>query len=61
MTLRWIPRRPEKKRLLGAIRNGERDASFDTIGIDDQCAFGKWLFGPTIDPTTRTGEAYRVI
>jgi hypothetical protein len=34
-----------KTRLEGAIETGKIDTPVETIKMDNQCAFGKWLYG----------------
>lgn len=50
-----------KFRLRTAIRSGQSDITPATAGCDNQCAFGKWIHGPQIDTTTKTGIPYKVI
>ena len=35
-----------KARLKSAVDTGKTDAPVETIRQDNQCAFGKWLYGP---------------
>lgn len=46
-----------KARLAAAIKDGRSEFSVDVVGKDDQCAFGKWLYGG-IDPTVKRSEHY---
>ena len=50
-----------KMRLSTAIKSGKCEITAAHACRDDQCAFGKWLYGPTIDPATKTGTPYQVI
>lgn len=46
-----------KIRLLDAAKTGGTELSPDTVGRDDQCAFGKWLHGP-LDPSVKSDTHY---
>jgi hypothetical protein len=50
-----------KMRLRTAINSGAGDVHSSTARCDDKCAFGKWLYGPTLDAETRAGKPYQVI
>lgn len=50
-----------KMRLTTAINTGSSEVPPEQIACDDKCAFGKWLYGPTIDAQTKTGKPYQVI
>ena len=50
-----------KLRLRTAIRSGRGDISSHVAGCDDQCAFGKWLYGPDLDTHTKQGMPYHVV
>lgn len=50
-----------KMRLRSAIRTRSSDITSMTASCDNQCAFGKWLYGPEVDAATRTGVPYGVI
>ena len=50
-----------KMRLRTAISSGAGDVHSSTARCDDKCAFGKWLYGPTLDADTRAGKTYQVI
>ena len=50
-----------KMRLRTAIRTGHGDVNSIVAGCDNECAFGKWLYGPEIDSGTRNGVPYQVI
>lgn len=49
-----------KARLKKAIDTGTIDVHPDTIRVDDQCAFGKWLHGPTITAADKASRHYQV-
>lgn len=48
-----------KARLNQAIATGTIDVPVGTIEMDNQCAFGKWLYGPTLDANDRTSTHYK--
>ena len=50
-----------KMRLRGAIKDGHCETTAACACQDNQCAFGKWLYGPTIDPVTKAGTPYQVV
>lgn len=50
-----------KLKLRTAISVGKSDIEPATVRCDDRCAFGRWLYGPTIDGHTRSGKPYQVI
>jgi len=50
-----------KFRLKIAINTGTTDVSPDQVSCDDQCSFGKWLYGPTIEPEVAKGMPYIVV
>ncbi|GLT02289.1 hypothetical protein GCM10007897_36950 [Sphingobium jiangsuense] len=50
-----------KLRLRTAISMGSSDVDPRTACRDDQCPFGKWIHGPTIDTATRAGMPYQVV
>jgi chemoreceptor zinc-binding protein len=47
-----------KGRLNSAIQTGSCDVSPSVVQQDNQCAFGKWLCGPSVDPATRRSSEY---
>ncbi len=47
-----------KLRLKTAIETGSLDFTVDTIRSDDQCVFGKWLYGDTITPEIKASPHY---
>lgn len=50
-----------KTRLKTAIDSGQIDTPVETIKKDNQCAFGKWLYGSTLTASDKTSEHYRQI
>lgn len=50
-----------KRKLRTAISLGKSDDDPRTVCRDDQCPFGKWIHGPTIDQGTRAGVPYQVV
>jgi len=48
-----------KSRLLTAIDTGALDIPADTVAMDSQCPFGKWLYGEALSPTVRDSEECR--
>ena len=48
-----------KTRLRLAIESGKIDASVETIRVDDQCAFGKWLYGSTVSAQHKLTSSYK--
>ncbi len=50
-----------KMKLRTAINTGRSDVTPMVARCDDQCGFGKWLYGPELDATTRQGLPYQVI
>ena len=47
-----------KKRLYAAIETGSSEIPVATVQQDNQCAFGKWLSGPTIGRTEKQSAGY---
>jgi len=47
-----------KKRLISAIDTGESDFAPEKVCTDNQCEFGKWLYGATITAADKTGGDY---
>lgn len=47
-----------KTRLKMAIATGKVDVPVETIGRDDQCAFGQWLHGGSLAPADKTSNHY---
>lgn len=50
-----------KTRLSQAISTGKTDVSVETVRTDNQCAFGKWLYGPTLDPKDKLSPWYQEV
>jgi methyl-accepting chemotaxis protein len=50
-----------KTRLKQAIDTGELDVSVATIQADNQCVFGKWLYGPTLTPADTSSVHYKKV
>lgn len=50
-----------KSRLKQAIETGKADTPVETIQSDNQCAFGKWLYGSTLSSTDKTSNHYKTV
>ncbi len=50
-----------KTKLRTAIDTGKIDTPIQTIKADNQCAFGKWLHGPTITERQKNADHYREV
>lgn len=50
-----------KTRLTQAIETGKMDVSVETVRLDNQCAFGKWLYGPTLDAKDKLSPQYKEV
>lgn len=50
-----------KARLKSAIDAGHMDTPVEVIRKDDQCAFGKWLHGPTLSAADKASSHYRIV
>lgn len=50
-----------KLKLTTAVSTGKTKLDPATVKCDDQCDFGKWLYGPTIDNDLKSGMPYKVI
>jgi methyl-accepting chemotaxis protein len=48
-----------KRRLAAAIETRSSDVTVAAAARDDACAFGKWLYGDTIDSATKHSSEYR--
>ena len=48
-----------KTRLKQAIATGQSEVSVATIQQDNQCAFGKWLYGTTLSSQDKTSSHYK--
>lgn len=50
-----------KARLKQAIATGKADAPIDVIRKDNECAFGKWLYGPSLSAGEKGGAEYKAV
>ncbi len=50
-----------KKRLANCIATGEIDVPVATIRMDNQCGFGKWLYGNSLSPQEKSSEHYHQV
>jgi hypothetical protein len=50
-----------KARLRTAIDTGKSDTNVADAGKDNGCAFGQWLYGPTIDATAKGGGDFKEV
>ena len=50
-----------KARLQTAASNGNFDAAMDTVKADDQCEFGKWLYGSALSAAETHPEHYHSV
>lgn len=50
-----------KLKLRTAISVGKSDVEPATVRCDDRCALGRWLYGSTLDDSTKSGKPYQVI
>lgn len=50
-----------KVRLKDAIHSGKIDVPINTIKVDNQCAFGKWFYGPTVTAEIKNSSHYKTI
>jgi hypothetical protein len=50
-----------KNRLKQAIDTGKLDTPVLTIGANNQCPFGKWLYGPTVTAHDKASEHYKTV
>lgn len=50
-----------KVRLRRAIETGQFDTPVATVRTDNQCAFGKWLYGPTVTAQDKTSVQYKTV
>lgn len=50
-----------KLRLQLAIATGEVDVPVETIGQDNQCAFGEWLYGSTFASMDKASIYYETV
>ena len=50
-----------KTRLRNAIESGKIEADIATIRVDNQCAFGKWLYGSTLSSLDKSSSHYKTV
>jgi hypothetical protein len=50
-----------KTRLKQAIESSTIDVPVATIAMNNQCAFGKWLYSPTLTPEDKTTPHYKTV
>lgn len=50
-----------KTRLRNAMDTGKIEIPIATIRTDNQCDFGKWLYGVSIDPQHKLSEHYKKV
>ncbi len=50
-----------KTRLKMAIDTGKVDTPVETIRMDNQCVFGKWLYGTTLSSADKSSSDYKNI
>jgi hypothetical protein len=50
-----------KARLRAAIVNGKLDIAVSSVKVDNQCAFGKWLYGSEVSTLEKQTEQYRSV
>ncbi len=50
-----------KKRLKDVIESGRVDVPIAKIRADDQCDFGRWLYGREISAEEKASEQYRLV
>lgn len=50
-----------KLKLRLAMSSGTSEIDPDRACVDNKCPFGKWIYGDTIDATTRAGKPYQVV
>ena len=50
-----------KSRIKQAIATGKCDIPVSTICTDNQCAFGKWLYGPTLTAQDKVSSQYKTV
>ncbi len=48
-----------KSRLRSAVDTGKFDAPASTVKVDNQCEFGKWLYGSDFSAEDKKTENYR--
>ncbi len=47
-----------KARLRNAISTGKFEVELSTVRVDDKCDFGKWLYGPELQPGEKQSQHY---
>lgn len=50
-----------KKVLKDAVDTGKIDVQISTIKADDQCSFGRWLYGSTITEKEKNSSHYQTV
>jgi chemoreceptor zinc-binding protein len=50
-----------KARLRTAVSTGKFDGTASTVNVDNQCEFGKWLYGSGITAAEKETEHYRTV
>ncbi len=50
-----------KARLRNAAISGKLETAISTVKADDQCDFGKWLYGSVISTAEKQTEQYRTV
>jgi chemoreceptor zinc-binding protein len=50
-----------KTRLKDAIEKRKIDTPAETIRVDNQCAFGKWLYSPALNSVDKASEHYKTV
>jgi len=50
-----------KARLKSAISTGKSEVPVATIKLDNQCAFGQWLYGSTLSATDKATPNYKTV
>lgn len=50
-----------KTRLKQAIESGKSDISVETIRQDNQCNFGKWLYGGSLSAADKSSVHYKTV
>lgn len=50
-----------KSRLQNAMDTGHLEVPVATIRVDNQCDFGKWLYGTNINPQLKLSDHYKQV
>ncbi len=50
-----------KARLQEAIKTGKSDATPAVVKTNNQCAFGKWLYGPSVTPELQASPHFKTV